>query len=161
RIQGTNNGSCYLVIAYAGEIRLYRVDDSGGLNFTLLAAASVDISAAPRRLRLESRGNAHKAYFNGVQVIDYMDITYSDGQPGIGGAFLGGPRGRSLTFDGGSRGPNTSPRSRSIPKPTLSLVTGKTSTCRYAATAGVAYESMANLFTLTGTTIHATTVTGL
>ncbi len=29
RIQGAGNGSGYLAIAYAGEVRLYRTDDSG------------------------------------------------------------------------------------------------------------------------------------
>ena len=65
RVQGAANGSGYLAIAYADEVRLYRTDDSGVLNFTLLAAASANLSVAPRRLRLESEGNTHPVYFNG------------------------------------------------------------------------------------------------
>ena len=48
---------------------LYRTDDSGGLNFTLLASASANIGTPPRRLRLESEGNTHRVFFNGAQVI--------------------------------------------------------------------------------------------
>ena len=44
---------------------------------------------------------------------------------------------------------------------TMSLATNENATCRYATTAGVAYASMTNTFTTTGTTAHATTVTGL
>jgi hypothetical protein len=43
----------------------------------------------------------------------------------------------------------------------LSLATDENATCRYATTAGLAYASMTNTFTTTGTTAHATTVTGL
>ena len=71
RIQGAGNGSGYLAIAYAGEVRLYRTDDSGGLNFTLLASASAAIGTAPRRLRLESQGNTHRVYFNGALMITH------------------------------------------------------------------------------------------
>ena len=53
RIQGAKNGSCYLAIAYAGGVWLYRTDDSGSLSWTQLASAGVDITVAPRRLRLE------------------------------------------------------------------------------------------------------------
>ena len=34
RTQGAGNGSGYLAIVYAGEVRLYRTDDTGSLNFT-------------------------------------------------------------------------------------------------------------------------------
>ena len=33
RMQGSTNGSGYLAFAYAGQVRLYRVDDNGGLNW--------------------------------------------------------------------------------------------------------------------------------
>ena len=42
------------------EVRLYRADDSGSLNFTLLASASANVGTAPRRLRLESEGNTQR-----------------------------------------------------------------------------------------------------
>ena len=61
RVQGTGNGSGYLAIAYAGEVRLYRADDSGSLNFTLLASASAPIGVSPMRLRLESHGDDHRS----------------------------------------------------------------------------------------------------
>ena len=48
RVQGPGNGSGYLAIAYAGEVRLYRTDDTGSLNFTLLASASASVGTAPR-----------------------------------------------------------------------------------------------------------------
>jgi Concanavalin A-like lectin/glucanases superfamily/Putative esterase len=44
---------------------------------------------------------------------------------------------------------------------TLSLTTNENATCRYATTAGVAYNSMPNTFATTGTTAHSTTVNGL
>ena len=43
----------------------------------------------------------------------------------------------------------------------LSLATNENATCRYATTAGVAYASMPNTFSTTGSTAHSTTVTGL
>ena len=36
RVQGPTNGSGYLAIAYAGQVRLYRMDDSGSMSYTLL-----------------------------------------------------------------------------------------------------------------------------
>ena len=44
---------------------------------------------------------------------------------------------------------------------TLSLTTDEAATCRYSTTAGVAYASMPNTFTTTGSTSHSRTVTGL
>lgn len=44
---------------------------------------------------------------------------------------------------------------------TLSLATNEAATCKYATTANVAYSSMTNAFTTTGSTSHSTTVTGL
>jgi hypothetical protein len=103
RVQGAGDGSGYLAIAYAGEVRLYRADDSGSLNFTLLASASAGIGTAPRRLRLESAGNSHRVYFNGTQVINYTDsgTVYSSGQPGIAASVFGGPQVKILSFAGG------------------------------------------------------------
>jgi hypothetical protein len=85
RIQGPTHGSGYLAIAYAGTVRLYRVDDNGGLSFTQLGLASVDVSVAPRDLRLESRGNTHRVIFNNVLLITYTDPNnvYTAGQPGV------------------------------------------------------------------------------
>jgi hypothetical protein len=104
RVQSASNGSCYLAIAYGGEVRLYRTDDNGGLNYTLLAAAGTDISAALRRLRLESQGNTHRVYFNGTLRLTYTATTgtvYPSGQPGIAAALFGGPQVKILTFEGG------------------------------------------------------------
>jgi hypothetical protein len=103
RIQGSGNGSGYLAIAYAGQVRLYRTDDAGSLNFTQLGSAiAVDVSAAPRRLRLESVGSIQRVYFNGVPMLTYTDSTYSSGQPGIADAIFGGPTVKILSFSGGS-----------------------------------------------------------
>ena len=85
RVQSASNGSCYLAIAYNGRVSLFRVDDTGTLNWTQLAAANVDITVAPRDLRLESQGATHRVYFNGVQLINYTESTpvYTSGQPGV------------------------------------------------------------------------------
>ena len=104
RTQGAGNGSGYLAIVYAGEVRLYRADDSGSLNFTMLASASANLGTAPRRLRLQSQGNNHRVYFNGVLVIDHnaSSTVYSSGQPGIAASVWGGPQVRILSFEGGN-----------------------------------------------------------
>jgi hypothetical protein len=104
RTQGSNNGSGYLAIAYAGEVRLYRTDDSGGLNFTMLASASASLGTSPRQLRLESSGNNHKVYFNGTLLINHnaTGTTYTAGQPGIAASVWGGgPQVKILSFTGG------------------------------------------------------------
>ena len=107
RVQSAGNGSCYLAIAYAGQVRLYRTDDNGGLNFTELASANVDVSVAPRLLRLESQGATHRVYFNGTLLVTYTDPnnTYTTGQPGPADAIFGGPTVRILTFDAGTLTP--------------------------------------------------------
>jgi hypothetical protein len=101
RIQGPSNGSGYLAIAYAGQVRLYRADDSGSLNFTLLASANVNVGTAPRRLRLESQGTTHRVYFNGTLMFSYNESSYGAGQPGIAASIFGGPTVRILSFVGG------------------------------------------------------------
>ena len=100
RIQGPTNGSGYLAFAYAGQVWLYRVDDNGQLNWNGLASASVDVSVAPRQLRLESQGNTHRVIFNGVLLITYTDSNniYTAGQPGIAAATFSS----ILTFSGGA-----------------------------------------------------------
>ena len=165
RVQGTSNGSGYLAIAYAGEVRLYRTDDTGSLSFTLLASASANVGAAPRRLRLESQGTNHRVYFNGVQLISHnaSGTLYSSGQPGIAASIFGGPTVKILSFAAGALGTvtDTTPPVRSNGAPsgalaagttqtTLSLSTNENATCRYASSAGVAYGSMPNTFTTTG-----------
>jgi len=104
RIQGATNGSGYLAIAYNSQVILYRTDDTGGLNFTWLAAADATLGTAPRRLRLESQGNVHRVYFNGTLLITYTDTSnaYPTGTPGIAAAIFGGPTVHILTFSGGS-----------------------------------------------------------
>jgi S-formylglutathione hydrolase FrmB len=102
RVQGASNGSGYLAIAYAGEVRLYRTDDNGSLNFVQLASATATVGTAPRRLRLESQGANHQIYFNGVLMLSFTDSTYTTGQPGIADAIFGGPTVRILTFAGGA-----------------------------------------------------------
>jgi hypothetical protein len=99
RIQGTTNGSGYLAFAYAGAVWLYRVDDNGSLNWNGLASANVDVSVAPRRLRLESQGSTHRVIFNGLLLITYTDTNnvYTAGQPGIAADTFSS----ILTFSGG------------------------------------------------------------
>jgi hypothetical protein len=107
RVQGAGNGSCYLAIVYAGQAQLYRTDDDGSLHFTLLASASTDNGAAPRRLRLESQGNNHRVYLNGVQVISHTasGTLYTNGQPGIAAAVLNSsPSVKIFSFEGGELG---------------------------------------------------------
>ena len=178
RIQGAKNGSCYLAIAYAGAVWLFRTDDSGSLSWTQLASANVDITVAPRRLRLESQGANHRVYFNGVQLINYTasGTVYTTGQPGIA-AFASASTAKILTFSGGSLSASpppvrTMPPVRSNGQPTgvlavgttqtnLSLATDENATCRYATVAGTAYASMVNAFSTTGGMAHSTAVSGL
>jgi hypothetical protein len=177
RVQSASNGSGYLAIAYAESVRLYRTDDTGTLNFTLLASANADTGAAPRLLRLESQGSSHTVYFNGAQMFSYTDSNnvYPTGQPGIADAVFGGPTVMILSFTGGvlsSGGGDTTPPVLTNGQPTgvlssgtttatLSLTTNEAATCRYATSAGVAYGSMTNTFSSTGGTSQSTTVTGL
>ena len=100
RMQGPTNGSGYLAFAYAGQVQLYRVDDNGSLGWNLLKSANVDVSVAPRRLRLESQGSNHRVIFNGVLLINYTDSSnvYTAGQPGIAVSTFG----TILSFSGGS-----------------------------------------------------------
>src|SRR5208283_4051000 len=167
RIQGPTNGSGYLAFAYAGQVWLYRVDDNGQLNWNGLASASVDVSVAPRQLRLESQGNTHRVIFNGVLLITYTDSNniYTAGQPGIAAATFSS----ILTFSGGalsrtpvrSGGQPTGVLPAATSQATLSLTTDENATCQYATTPGVAYSSMANTFSNTGGTAHSTLLTGL
>jgi hypothetical protein len=68
----------------------------------------VDITVAPRRLRLESQGANHRVYFNGVLLLTYTENTpvYTTGQPGIAEAVSSGTAAKVLTFSGGSLPPN-------------------------------------------------------
>jgi hypothetical protein len=110
RVQARTNGSGYLAIAYAGEVRLYRTDDTGTLNFPLLASASASVGTAPRRLRLESQGPNHRIYFNGALALSYTETTYTTGQPGIAASVFGGPTVKILSFVGGAlTAPGASP----------------------------------------------------
>jgi hypothetical protein len=104
RVQGSGNGSGYLAIVYAGQVQLYRTDDSGSLNFTQLATATVGIGTAPRRLRLESEGNTHRVHFNGALMISHnaTGIVYAGGQPGIAASVFGGPQVKIQSFEGGN-----------------------------------------------------------
>jgi hypothetical protein len=103
RVQGANNGSCYLAIAFNGGVWLFRTDDTGTLSWTQLAEANVDITAAPRDLRLESQGATHRVYFNGAELIDYTEnaAVYTTGQPGIA-VYQNALTAKILTFTGGS-----------------------------------------------------------
>ena len=171
RIQGAGDGSGYLAIVYAGEVRLYRSDDVGGLSFTLLAAAAADLNSPPRRLRLESEGSTHRVYFNGVQVISHVATAYAGGRPGIAASVFGGPQVKILSFEGGNLGGPLPPvRSGGQPagvlawgttQATVSLTTDESATCRYSWQPGVAYASMPHTFATTGSTAHATVVSGL
>ena len=44
---------------------------------------------------------------------------------------------------------------------TLSLTTNEAATCKYSTTLGIAYASMSNAFTTTGSTSHSVSITGL
>jgi hypothetical protein len=104
RVQSSSNGSGYLAIAYAGQVRLYRADDTGSLNFTFLASTDVNVGSAPRRLRLESEGDTHRVYFNGSLALTHTasGTVYSTGQPGIAASVFGGPQVKILSFQGGN-----------------------------------------------------------
>jgi hypothetical protein len=104
RVQSGGDGSGYLAIAFNGEVQLYRADDMGSLNFTLLASAAAPIGNAPRRLRLESEGDTHRVYFNGVLLITHQatGIVYGAGQPAIAASVFGGPQVKILSYEGGT-----------------------------------------------------------
>jgi hypothetical protein len=167
RIQGATNGSGYLAFAYAGQVWLYRVDDNGSLDWNELASAYVDVSVAPRDLRLESQGSTHRVIFNGVLLLTYTDPNdvYTSGQPGIAASTFS----TILSFYGGALTPSpvrsggqpTGVLPAATTQATLSLVTDENATCRYATTTGVPYGSMVNTFSTTGGTAHSTLVTGL
>jgi hypothetical protein len=59
----------------------------------------VDVSVAPRRLRLESQGNTHRVIFNGLLLINYTDSSnvYTTGQPGVAASTFS----TILSFSGG------------------------------------------------------------
>ena len=161
RIQSAANGSGYLAIAYAGEVRLYRAADTGSLTFTLLASASANLGTAPRRLKLMSEGNNHRVYFNGAQVINHnaSGTVYVTGQPGLAASVFGGPQVKILSFEAGNScrrhdcaGPIQWAACRAscrwgTPQTTVSLTTSENATCRFSGTPGVAYGSMPNTFT--------------
>ncbi|HKW34318.1 MAG TPA: hypothetical protein VJN92_14995, partial [Candidatus Acidoferrum sp.] len=166
RIQGSTNGSGYLAFAFAGQVQLYRVDDNGTLNWNFLKSVNVDVSVAPRRLRLESQGNVHRVIFNGLLLITYTDSNnvYAVGQPGMAADAVSPT---ILSFSGGAL-PRTPVRSGGQPagvlpssttQTTLSLATDESATCRYATTPGVAYSSMGNTFSSTGSMTHSTPLT--
>jgi hypothetical protein len=176
RIQGASNGSGYLAIVYAGEVRLYLANGAQSLNFTLLTSTPANLSTAPRRLRLESEGNNHRVFFNGSLVLTYTAITnlLTGGQPGIAASVFGGPQVKILSYQGGALvgGGDTTPPLRTNGQPsgslpfgttqtTLTLTTNETATCRYGTQAGVTYASMTQTFTTTGGTSHAVAIAGL
>ena len=171
RTQGAGNGSGYLAIAYAGEVRLYRADDTGSLSFTLLAAASAPIGTAPRRLRLESEGNTHRVYFNGTLMLTHSRHRYdllqrstryrrlrlrrpAGEDPLVRGQEASAPGDGvpPLRFNGHPAG--TLPAGTT--QVTMGLTTDEAATCRYSTQAGVAYGSMTNTFATTGSTAHTT-----
>lgn len=101
RIQGSGNGSGYLVIAFDGEILLYRADDTGSLAFTPLGTVTAVLSTSPRDLRLESSGSTHNVYFNGALVMTRTDATYTTGQPGIVSFYASSVTAKITSFSGG------------------------------------------------------------
>ncbi len=144
RVQGVDNGSGYLAIAYDEQLQLYRVDDDGSssLNFTLLASASANLAIAPRELRLESQGSTHSVYFDGVQMISYTDAnnTYSAGQPGIADSIFDGPAVNILSFTGGDLTGNSlggTAAAITSPTPGTALPSASTTFTWNAGTGGV------------------------
>jgi Concanavalin A-like lectin/glucanases superfamily len=173
RIQAANNGSGYLAIAYAGEVRLYRVDDAGALSFTLLASANASTGGAPRRLRLESEVDILRVFFNGALLINHnaTGTVYWSGQPGIAASVFGGPLVKIQSFEGGILAAGDHPPFRFNGQPsgmlswgttqtTVSLNTNENATCRYSVQAAP-YDAMTNTFTTTGGTTHSRTLSGL
>ena len=47
------------------------------------------------------RGEHHRVYFNGTQVISHDATGYPAGQPGIAASVFGGPQVKILSFEGG------------------------------------------------------------
>ena len=143
RMQSATNGSGYLAIAYAGAVQPYRADDTGSLTFTQLASTIVNISVAPRRLRLESQGNTHRVFLNGTQVLNHTasGTIYTTGQPGIAASVFSGPVVEEPSFKPGTWMCRTRhrPSVKGLPvgtlgstttQATLSLATSENGTCR-------------------------------
>ena len=159
-MQGPTNGSGYLAIVYAGQVRLYRIDDTGSMSYTLLRY----LQTPPLALRLCNFGWSRK-----VRTIEYTSTGSSIStcrryrlcgrsarrDPS---SYYGGPTVLILSFTGGAIPPGVTPaplRSNGQPyaslssgttQVTLSLTTDENATCRYATTPGVAYSAMANIF---------------
>lgn len=89
RMQTTTNASGYLLTyrPIDGVVRLYKVDDSGGLfTSTQITTPQGDVTVTatqPANVKLVSSGSNHTAYLNGVAVGNWVDTTYSGGQPGF------------------------------------------------------------------------------
>lgn len=89
RMQSPTDASGYLLVYRTADnaLRLYKVDDSGGAFVpTQIFNPQGDLTITPTqpsRIRLESNGSTHTAYFNGVSVGSWTDSTYTGGQPGF------------------------------------------------------------------------------
>ncbi len=118
-----------------------------GKNFHL---AESDTGA--RNYGLDLSGDPHLALTNDIDG-QTRSGGWDIGADETGGADAVAP----VRFDGAPSG--TLPRGTT--QTTISLSTNEAATCRYATTAGVAYESMPFTFATTGGLTHAQLVTGL
>ena len=137
---------------------------SGSDNVTPVANLQYAYRLDPIEPSFSAFGVATSASYNGLANGSYTFLVKARDQSGNEDST---PASRTFTVS-----VDTTPPLRSNGAPTgvlavgttqtsLSLTTNENATCRYATAAGVAYGSMANVFTTTGGTGHSTTVSGL
>ena len=174
RIQSAGNGSGYLAIVYAGEVRLYRADDSGGLELHAAGLGECQHRHRATATPAGIRGQHHRVYFNGTQVISHdasgrtPPVSPASPPPSSVARRSRSSRSRAETWQR-RRLDASGPIQRATggrpawgtTQATMSLTTGENATCRFSTPPGVAYGVDAHTFTTTGSTAHATAVSGL
>ena len=113
-----------------------------GTAYTDSNVPSGDHTYMVRAVKKESTNSG--SYFNASQGVFYTTSGTSDSTPPTRSS--GAPSG---ILSAGTTQTN------------LTLTTNENSTCRYSTSPGIAYGSMTNTFSTTGTTSHSTQVTGL
>ncbi|MEK6840699.1 MAG: PGF-pre-PGF domain-containing protein [Nanoarchaeota archaeon] len=94
----------------------------------------------------------NRDFYNNVAMPGYTSYTYP--HPLVSGA-------ADTTAPVRSNGQPTGNLTAGTTSTAVNLTTDETATCKYSTTSGVAYSSMTNTFSTTGSTSHSTTVSGL
>lgn len=89
RINGNTDGDCYAAEVDPGDtdnVAIYRVSDTGSLSYTQIGSdliLSGNIVAGDT-FEMQSVGDTHEVFRNGVSAGTRTDATFASGQPGIG-----------------------------------------------------------------------------